>query len=336
MRHTFLKLSLLALSAMMFASGCNKSDQQNLKENAPISFGTQITKAPVTDKNQMGDFSVWGWCYKADTKHAKLFDATPVHADGTYTDGGTRFWADGFTHDFYAVHPTTGAGNMQVTENGILTVTGFDASERGNKAIDLMTASNTGIEYVQDTDPATKPDPVSLNFRHELARVTFSVNTKENCKVVVTLIGAAYKGDLTKNFSDGTSDSEWTIKGCSFPSGVPYQEGSSMMIPENNPTVLFGGTLLVPPQDLSLVDKAIYPSRTTPVYVFMRHQYDNSAPVDRDIYLNDIKGADGKIIDKWEAGKSYNYVINIPENGKDIEITVQVNDWNDQDMSVVL
>lgn len=62
------------------------------------------------------------------------------------------FWAVGRPYGFYAVHPEKMKENNIATEvscndKGELRVTGFDSSEMGKGAVDLMTAAKTDVVY---------------------------------------------------------------------------------------------------------------------------------------------------------------------------------------------
>ena len=123
----------------------------------PISFQTPETRA-AKDGFDVGDaFSVWGWyADDAGTNSRQVFNAEEVTNGGnnSWSYDGTQYWIAGKTYDFYAVYPTT--VKAEVSANGTITITDFDASKTGTEAVDLMTASAT------DVDGSNPPSAVGL------------------------------------------------------------------------------------------------------------------------------------------------------------------------------
>ena len=161
-------LSTLFLgAALLFAatSSCtNELPDGTACGDAAISFHTPaVTRAAVEgDFPEGSQFSVWGW-YTSQNGSNQPFDNVPVtNSNGTWSyTGGDRYWVLGAEYDFYAVYPA-GLQNVECTDQGVVTVTGFDASKTGNEAVDLMTARKTGIV----ADEAVAASAVELEFWH--------------------------------------------------------------------------------------------------------------------------------------------------------------------------
>lgn len=185
---------------MLVAVGCSDSmtEECDSEQRIPIVFGTQVATRAVVENNKEGmdNFTLWGWVRESDGPKL-FFDAVPVTPSGNY--GEKRFWAVGRPYGFYAVHPEKMKENNIATEvscndKGELRVTGFDSSEMGKGAVDLMTAAKTDVVY----EGGGMMAPVLLAFKHELAQVKFTVCTGEKQAEVsdIRLLGVDYKGDL--------------------------------------------------------------------------------------------------------------------------------------------
>lgn len=184
--------SLTLLLGSLLTGGCVSTVDEPVADAAPISFATTMTRAAVdANKDGMESFLVWGGFNNANN----LFNAETVTPAGHYQ--GTRYWVPGAAHNFYALHPASLKDKASCADDGVITVTDFDTSQkRGTEAIDLMTARQTGISYKVENPPS----PVDLTFSHELSRVRFTIST--DAKVIITgvkLWGVAYKGDFTSN-----------------------------------------------------------------------------------------------------------------------------------------
>ena len=195
-----LKKDFLLVTTMLVAVGCSDSmtEECDSEQRIPIVFGTQVATRAVVENNKEGmdNFTLWGWVRESDGPKL-FFDAVPVTPSGNY--GEKRFWAVGRPYGFYAVHPEKMKENNIATEvscndKGELRVTGFDSSEMGKGAVDLMTAAKTDVVY----EGGGMMAPVLLAFKHELAQVKFTVCTGEKQAEVsdIRLLGVDYKGDL--------------------------------------------------------------------------------------------------------------------------------------------
>lgn len=308
-KTSFLAASLSGLLALALGACTSEvADGGNAPADGPvpISFQTPETRA-AKDGFDAGDaFSVWGWYADdaAGTNSRQVFDAEKVTNGGgnLWSYDGTQYWIAGKTYDFYAVYPTD--VNAQVFQDGTITIENFDASQTGADAVDLMTASATGMN-------GDSPQMVGLRFGHLLSRLSFSV-TSEGDAVTVTsaaLIGASYKGSYIGG--------DWHILQVSTEQS-PFVSTNVSLTTDALSAMFFGGDLLLMPDD-----------DLKNVKLKLKYQYVNDTEEHEAILSLHTSQTE-----KWEAGSRYNYAVTIPQNGVDVKLTVTVKDWEQSDHSV--
>ena len=273
---------------------------------APISFQTPETRAAKDGFGADDAFSVWGWYADdaAGTNPRRVFNDEEVTNGGgnSWSYDGTQYWIAGKTYDFYAVYPTTVTAT--VSSDGTITIENFDASQTGADAVDLMTASATGMK-------GDSPQMVGLRFGHLLSRLSFTV-TSEGDAVIVTsaaLVGAGYKGSYIGgvwNFLQTSTEQS------------PFVSTNVSLTPDALSATFFGGDLLLMP-DADLTD----------VTLKLKYQYANDTEEHEAILSLHTSQTE-----KWAAGCRYNYAVTIPQNGVDVKLTVTVKDWEQSDHSV--
>lgn len=306
MKKLYLFLPLLCL--MPAACSTSVVNEPETETHA-INFRTPQaeTRAVVDDTSLPGDFLVWGG-YDGDA--TRVFDGTTVyHPTWDYRDG-TRYWTEGKLYDFYAVYPTelpTGS-TASVSKEGIITIRDFDCSKTGIDAVDLMTAT-ASREY-----EGTNNSAVGLTFQHELARVKF-IAASEGDAITITdakLYGISHAGDFIED--------TWMPYAASS-SSTPSFKTESLSISNNDTDeyLLFGGDLLLIPQDLT--------NEATFVFTY---QYDGTTETHS---VSSTLSTVGTVAD-WDAGKSYNYRVSIPQHPVDVTLTVTVTDWIEENFTV--
>ena len=286
--------TILGLSALLLTAACTDEQVENPADGArAISFTSATeTRAAVEGNTLPGNFKVWGG-YEGNA--INVFNGETVqHPNWTYT-GGTQYWIPGKTYNFYGVYPTS--VNALCDENGTLTVSGFNCYKTGNEAVDLMTASQTGISYAAGVEP----QPVSMQFGHELARVNV-VATVEGGDATVTNI--VFAGMATSGNYSSTVGWSNTAKG-SFA----------------NPT---HQTLNTEGVDL-LGDMLLIPQAVSGFTLTVDYTVGGVAQPQKVITLPTT-------ISQWDKGKSYKYTLSFKRNR--LTVTVKVVDWNEEDTSV--
>lgn len=305
--------TILGLSGLLLMAACTNELVDSPADGArAISFQTPQTRAAVSDATGMNAFRVWGWYAKEGLGPYEVFGGVTVsRSDGGWGyEGGTQYWLPGFTYDFFGVYPASGI-NASYTSDGTLTVQDFDCSKTGSEAVDLMTASRTGISYTAEQTPR----PVDMQFGHELARVKFTVES-ENTVVNVTkckVYGVNYQGTLSKK--DALA---WTELATNTENdGIFNASAFSLNATEGLSRDVFGDMLLLP-LDATQLEGA---------KLAFAYRY-NGETMDRTSTI-DLKNAS---VQAWEAGQSYHYKLTI--KGGKLTVTVKVVDWKEEDTSV--
>lgn len=286
--------TILGLSALLLTAACTDEQVENPADGArAISFTSATeTRAAVEGNTLPGNFKVWGG-YEGNA--INVFNGETVqHPNWTYT-GGTQYWIPGKTYNFYGVYPTS--VNALCDENGTLTVSGFNCYKTGNEAVDLMTASQTGISYAAGVEP----QPVSMQFGHELARVNV-VATVEGGDATVTNI--VFAGMATSGNYSSTVGWSNTATG-SFANLTPQ-------------------TLNAEGVDL-LGDMLLIPQAVSGFTLTVDYTVGGVAQPQKVITLPTT-------ISQWDKGKSYKYTLSFKRNR--LTVTVKVVDWNEEDTSV--
>lgn len=286
--------TILGLSALLLTAACTDEQVENPADGArAISFTSATeTRAAVEGNTLPGNFKVWGG-YEGNA--INVFNGETVqHPNWTYT-GGTQYWIPGKTYNFYGVYPTS--VNALCDENGTLTVSGFNCYKTGNEAVDLMTASQTGISYAAGVEPQS----VSMQFGHELARVNV-VATVEGGDATVTNI--VFAGMATSGNYSSTVGWSNTATG-SFANLTPQ-------------------TLNAEGVDL-LGDMLLIPQAVSGFTLTVDYTVGGVAQPQKVITLPTT-------ISQWDKGKSYKYTLSFKRNR--LTVTVKVVDWNEEDTSV--
>lgn len=302
-----------AAVALMAIAGCTKT--VHTPENGRHSIGFNVqepVKSAVTGANDIVSFKVWGWYGSGTARDKNVFNGTRVDKTGSgWTYDNLQYWVPDMNYTFYAVSPF---GKGECSEEGTVKVENFDCSATGSDAVDLMTA-----EPVEGS--GNTPSNVVFNFRHELAKVKFTVKTADPDGVTVSLLklyGISAKGSLERPKEGNAS---WRLENAAGSDNTPYSVNEEVVLNAGNSyTAEPFGELLLPPHT------ALAEARLS----FSYYYGSNSTQIkSADIPL--AAGTGG--ITSWEAGKSYNYTVEIQAN-RDIKINVTVTDWNERDTSV--
>lgn len=305
MKRIPVTLGALSLLLLLTVASCTSTLSDEPMTDAPaISFMPAAeTRAAVEGGTLPDDFLVWG-----GYSNTLLFEGETVHPDGSY-ENGMRYWVPG-TYLFYAIYPAT-IKDKTTFSNGTFTVEDFDCSATGADAVDLMTAASEIITYQEGSNP---PGSVNLPFRHELAKVKFTVKSENTVATVSSfkVYGVNYKGTLTKNGTDAV----WSYTTRCIVDDTPYTLTDFTFNTTNGfEKDMLGDVLLIPDKDLT----------NAKLYIAYRYQGETT---DRTYTINLQTTA----ITQWEAGKSYHYTLAI--KGGTLTVTVTVADWKEEDTSV--
>lgn len=297
--------TILGLSGLLLMAACTNELVDSAADGArAISFTSSAeTRAAVEGNALPADFKVWGGY---DGNATNVFNGVIVqHPNWTYT-GGTQYWIPGKTYNFYGVYPAS--VNASCASDGTLTVSGFDCSKTGDEAVDLMTASQTGISYAA----GVTPKPVSMQFGHELARVKFTVESVRHSVILteVFFYGINYVGTF-KSPNQWLDLSEATID------NTPFEKKNVELTETNLSQDLFGDILLIPHTDLTNAKLSIS-------YKYVGE--DELHVSEASLRISTVS--------EWIKNSSYHYKVSIPANATDVSLTVSVDKWNTVDTSV--
>lgn len=241
------------------------------------------TRAAVEGGTLPADFLVWG-----GYSTTLLFEGETVHPNGSY-ENGTRYWVPG-TYNFYAVYPAT----IEETtfSNGSLTVENFDCSATGNDAVDLMTAIPPSITY----EAGNEPQPVAMEFQHELAKVSIVIHARY---ADVTLQEATLYGIVIQGNMELTTDGvQWTLGKETELTDKPFQ-----YLPNDGHVINMG-------KEINLWDYLLLiPQSISNLKLKLRYIDSSGNESNSEISLQT------PTITQWTAGQSYRYTLSIEPDG---------------------
>ena len=307
-KTSFLAASLSGLLALVLGACTSEvTDGGNTPADGPvpISFQTPETRA-AKDGFDVGDaFSVWGWyADDAGTNSRQVFNAEEVTNGGnnSWSYDGTQYWIAGKTYDFYAVYPTD--VNAQVSQDGTITIENFDASQTGADAVDLMTASDTGMK-------GDSPQVVGLRFGHLLSRVNIMVQAEGSDAQIsqARLSGIKTKGD----YDSGQQSAPWTLDGTTSSFDLPSDGNyTATSVPSD-----LLGDLLLPPQSVSGFTLSV------------TYSFAGTPATTKEITLP------ADVVPLWVAGQSYTYTLTLSSNYISFGISV-VNEWGEASGGIII
>lgn len=302
MKRIPVTLGAFSLFLLLTVASCTStlSDEPTTDTRAISFMPAADTRAAVTGTSlpDGSSFSVWGWYGTEGTITNNVFNReTVTESGGAWTyGGGSRYWIAGNTYNFYAVYPAELPTDVKadVSSDGTITVTNFDCSQTGDAAVDLMTATATGITYTAEQTP----QPVAMKFSHLLSKVNI-VATVEGGNATVTDI--TFAGMVTKG--GYSSQAGWT---------TPATATGSFTSSEKKVINATGVDLL---GDLLLIPQAV----TDQFKIKVNYTLDGVVQTPKEITLPTS-------IAQWEAGKNYKYTLTF--KGDNIIFTVNVAAWN--------
>ena len=269
-------------------------------DNPTFTRGTQITKA-----DGMSSFGVTAFLGKQ-----KYMDHVEIKkfAD-SWKPETAYFWLNGKPLDFYAWYPynsaegTNGIPAGMTLNNEDFSSISYTVPQEVSQQEDLMFAVK------KDASEPADGNATSLDFKHSLAAVKFVVgDLPTGTKVTsVALKGVKYKGDLAVAGNNGAAQLAWSNLANET---VNFTQVTDKEVKENDTDQAItkaDQTFFMMPQ--TLPDDAI-------VEVVVENQKGESATLTG--ALQDATAAEGAK-NKWEAGKTYTYTINL--SGVTAEIT---------------
>lgn len=288
--------TILGLSALLLTAACTDEQAENPADGArPIAFTPAAETRAVVEGGSLpssSSFRVWGWYGTGNDINKNVFDGNTVtESNGTwgYT-GGTQYWIPGMTYNFYGVYPANVTAS--VDPNGTITVTGFDCSATGTNAVDLMTATATGLSG--DDAPT-----VAMKFGHLLAKIEFVGKSEGGNATVNKLV-------LSSISTQGTYVSSSVSLWSNLESRDITIDSSTDLTPDG---VSVSGDMLLIPQTLTAPQLTV--TYSTDTETGRTETY--TLPVD--------------VVSSWVAGQSYRYTFTVTGGGYIIFDVPTVNKW---------
>ena len=328
-----------ALSLLAFVSSCAKVsiDKPDQAEQY-IDFSTSVeTKAPVESSADMTEFAVWAAYYVDGTLDHKPMEGIRVYRrDGLWMYDDIQVWQEGDWHfEAFYPHPSVLAVSEIVEGKDAMGIT-FTApkteEQTGLEGLtieyyygptashDLMTDEYTRSYTVASPDAS----PVQFTFEHLLSRVGIAVKSTSSD---VTLTSLVFKGmSVLGAYNTPESQGQWRLL-TSIPELSNVQPGSftadlsdiSAPLPSDGTAVDVLSDLLLIPQTPGDSENGL-----TPIVVEVSYTMGEAAPETRTLALPSST--------PWQPGRHYRYTITL--GGSDVNLTVNIVDWNELSYSV--
>ena len=224
MKHISIKATMSLAAILLLTAAC--TDELNdcpTDTRHVIAFTPSAESRAAVDGSALpsgSSFSVWGWYGTEGDITKQVFKnehetvSEKSNGEWTYT-GGVQYWIPGNTYNFYGVYPAE-LPNVDVTNNGNITVTNFNCSATGTDAVDLMTASRTEMN-------GNNPETVAMKFNHELARVKVSVESNGATVSELKVYGVGYQG----SFNSGDNP-KWDVSGTAEENSTPFSNSGGL------------------------------------------------------------------------------------------------------------
>ena len=359
-------LAILFCAVLAFGCKKNDvgENKEDLGEDSPVAIRLSVgnpsyvmtTKAAVEEWNE-SDLHVFGMkrargtvvgqnVYDFDDVTTNIVDYKTTALSGTtavlevFSDEVNRvpfYYTDGYVYDFYGYH----LGNATATDK---TVSGdvwtykitFDGSDdlmyaTTDKADDIRKSGNASatVSDVYSSWAARRSIQPTLNFKHALARFNFIVKGKGNKFSDVIITGVDVKsvntGVLTVvgpqigfEPAEGVAMATLSLKDAD---GTDLDEVEVEENTSNNHLGGNGACLMAAP-DMEMVEVILHMKHKTNGTVLDDYKFVAKAS---EVVLKD-EGGNKVDVTAFEAGKSYNFIINVygPE---EIIVTAELAEW---------
>ncbi len=314
----------VVVAVAMVGVGCQKqSAEETFSDENPINFSVDVatTKAALTQydesstdgTNNFTSFSVYGSEVSKDaptTAISEIFNGKQVALgeDGVWSYDDLQYLSIASAMSVMAVAPydLTDCG-LGVTPSANSIEIEYTVPSDATAQPDLMLAT---------VAPTGEVDNISLNFDHQLAAIRFSLKGGGASFDVVSVkvAGVSASGTLTATADDaGTrewsdlatvSDADDKFEAGLIDSPTSLTDGSTIQITDDD------GYLMMIPQTLSLYSQ-----------IEVTISYLDNQLATKYIPLDGTE---------WQAGKIYDYTINVYDVGSDFDFTLSVLDWGEE------
>lgn len=303
--------------SFMVVSCASKYDNPN--DSVAIAFQQiQAETRSVVDGTKLpsgSSFKVWGGM---EGSVNNVFNGVVVKDEsGKWTYGDDlRFWNFGKPYKFYAVYPSD-ISNITMEDAGKINISSFDCSKTGTDVVDLMTAASLGIQY----NEGETPQPVSLNFNHELARIVFVAKNHPGAQGIddynpqvnkAKLYGMYKTGDMSVDYQSVLDRNVvWTPTGNPTDAANPFVEKSETIKVDND-------------SGITVIEILIFPQNITSEFYFdLEYTASGSGTKTASVQLSSLP------VTEWKAGKQYRYSFTITPDDRILFDKPTVDEWDE-------
>ncbi len=349
------KLIFIAAIACAALASCVKNEV-NVIDGAPQEISYQTVVNPATKANVVFDtgYKFYSWAYllvggetwPANQGNAKLYvgpDASNgalVEYNEAWKSTQKYYWPKDSQSSltFFAWSDGTAApattGTLACDNIKGITVTDYDAATDRNKdfmVADVASNLNKAGSVTLDDAASTVINGVPTVFRHQLSKVGFKVNTKEDYSATheITLKSLRFIDVLTKNSYEQCEATTGTKKGWvaepTDAADLPVYAAGTQVIGQTEEAVV---------TDAAAGYELFMPQTFTTAGQKLEIVYDiaqkTPAVTETVTHVVDLKDASDKLlfgVEKWEAGK--NYVLTITIALTEIEWAPAIVDWEE-------
>lgn len=315
---------------LVFVLGaCSSSDEPAADPSVPVGFSVQTeTRAAVTG-NTLPDgslFKVWGG-YDGNN----VFDGREVKktASGcTYT--GTEYWVPGKTYNFHAVYPAElpAGATLTVAGDGTVSVSKFDCSATGDKAVDLMTAS--APDDIKADEIIASQNLVGLTFSHLLSHISFVFDNKLT-GYAAEVTDISFSIQVKGNYNSSTEPSPWTTLNLGAITLYPAADPAAAPLTVANGSKATSDPALVIPQNNTGVNVTF----TVTIREIIDEDTGSTMTVVKR-FTSPLATTDGE----WEMGQRYEYKATLTDKLMEMDgltqitLNVTITDWLVEDANV--
>ena len=278
------------MAAGVLLSSCVWGGPEDGEENLAISFSENITRALKTSFEVGDSFAVWGAMVDG-AESVEIFDGTEVTqvSAGNWTYSPERYWFDGWSYDFIALHPALSGVTYDIPAKSVA-IADFPTTQ----GTDLLIAKRTGINY----DPVNPT--VALQFNHMMSQISIQgANADDGLEIEVTNIRFVGKAQASY---DGT---EWT------------QTGSTATLAQSSTSKLLQGTYKPLLENILVVPNAI----DSDMRIILTYTVNGAMKPNRTIPLSAAS------LTSLEPGKKYIYKFTLDPAGNIIFERPTVDTW---------
>lgn len=334
------------LLTALLMSGCNEEltpeDSCQISFETSVQDHTSISRATIfenqndilddaADGKGGGNLTMYAYISNEEAVRFKsrawFFNNVWRFYDASSNKFYNHYWPNQ-SMDFFACMPWDGSGKQKMITVGTHTPS-TDQSPGLNITCNIPQPENLEDTKGQETIIAYTPDKhkktVNLYFVHPFAAVSFELKKAHRNLTInwirfnnVYLTGSTTLNNDTKEVTDVS----WTPTGSQSTFTIPVGKTIPSEINFGAP---IGGPYLVMPQ--SFGKGTVTPDDDITIIINYTWDDDGNNILEDDDTKDLVSSITFEDVDKWVAGKKYNYVLNLGDNEEEILFKVEVEPW---------